>query len=673
VKTRTSSVRLLALKRMLLSLPVLALVLWLAFSSSPSGRRERELNALINQGKLGSVDPALTKRLQLQFTWLARHAGVAQPVAINAPIDRSRLTLVVTTPAYEKVTQCGSGNALFDPELNVIFIDRSLLWPTEVNIIGSPSVNSMFTINDYGYIVSYTNFILAHELGHWQKHRRAAAFFYYGWGEGTASLSEEVEADRSAVATIFAAHRARDEPSELKKLDALAQIGLKSEQLTETDTAAGDILGGIILMANDLLFSSSPFSPYYSNRNHPNMLDRVDTAIRNVEVTPPGEALKAETGVVQAELARFAALGDWDHKELFLSGPLTRVDVRARFLWLGRTDIPAIGLDRLQEQIERIPLEALTSEGGDSSKPISAVEVKTGYSKVGEQYKYAEGFGAWVNHEFETGDPQIGLPPSKTSPDPMPDPGWQDVEHSRFSLPLKNDLWAEPSNQNMFWQWPSHNTAPAGKVTERFLADSLKRLLSGTALFMGRLQWRGDTLVFAVVAQAPKGRTELRLFEVSTSAPFRVTEHPKFRLSSSGNIDVSGATVWDGDLWVPVRIGEGLPGYHAELWRITSGTPKLFDTVPFLAGEAGYSLDYRNVNRMTPLEPRLQPISGGRAVFGYIHDSFYLVDERLGHLELLFHPASSGLQLTDLGSGRILIWNLHARKAYIIRTDRGEK
>ena len=69
--------------------------------------------------------------------------------------------------------------------------------PTEVNIIGSPSVNSMFTINDYGYIVSYTNFILSHELEHWQKHRRAAAFFCYGWGEGTASLSEEVEADRS--------------------------------------------------------------------------------------------------------------------------------------------------------------------------------------------------------------------------------------------------------------------------------------------------------------------------------------------------------------------------------------------------------------------------------------------------------------------------------------------
>jgi hypothetical protein len=174
VKTRTDSVRLLALKRMLLSLPVLALVLWLAFSSSPSGRRERELNALINQGKLGSVDPELAKRLQLQFPWLARHAGVAHPVAINAPIDRSRLTLVVTTPAYERVTQCGSGNALFDPELNVIFIDQSLLWPTEVNIIGSPCVNSMFTINDYEYIVSYTKFILAHELGHWQKHRRAA-------------------------------------------------------------------------------------------------------------------------------------------------------------------------------------------------------------------------------------------------------------------------------------------------------------------------------------------------------------------------------------------------------------------------------------------------------------------------------------------------------------------
>jgi hypothetical protein len=631
------------------------------------------LNALIAQGRLGNVDPALARRLQSQFPWLARHAGVSRPVAINEPIDRSRLTLIVTTPLYEKVTQCGAGNALFDPSLNVIFIDQSLLWPTEVNIIGSPSVNTMFTINDYGYIVSYTNFILAHELGHWQKHRRAAAFFYYGWEDGAASLAEEEEADSSAVATIFAAHAAGDEPSELKKLDALAQIGLKPAQLTTRDAAAGDVLGGIILMTSDLLFSSSPFSPYYSNPSHPNMLNRVDTAIRNVEIAPPGETLKTETGMVQAELARYAALGDWEHREIFLPGPLTIADARAGFLWLGRTDIPAIGLGSLQEQIERIPLDALTVDGRSNPKPISPVEVKAGYSKVGEQYGFAEDFGTWVSNEFENGDPEIGLPAAKPSPDPWPDPGWQDVEHSRFSLLLKNDQWAEPPNAEMVWQWRAHNTAPAGKVTERFLADGLKRFLSGTALFMGRLQWRGDTLVFAVVAQGPEKQTELRLFEVSTTAPFRVTEHPEFRLSSPGTFDVSGATIWNGNLWVPVRIGEGEPGYHAELWRLSPGAASLYDTVPFLAGQAGSALDYKGVNRMTPLEPTLQPISGGRAVFGYMHDSLYLVDEQLGHLKLLFHPASNGLKLTDLGSGRILFWNLHARKAYIIRIDRGEK
>jgi hypothetical protein len=671
MKRIAGSARSPILKRLLLSCPLLALLLWLIFSTSPSKRRERELNVLIEKGELGKVDPALSKRLRLQFPWLALHAGVRQPVAINAPIDRNRLTLIVTTPRYEKVTQCGPGNALFDPSLNVIFIDQSLLWPTEVNIIGTPSVNSMFTIDDYGYIVSYSNFILAHELGHWQKHRRAAAFFYYGWGDGMASLAEEEAADSSAVATIFAARAAGDEPAELRKLDALAAIGLKPAELTTREQAAGDVLGGMILMTNDLLFSSSPFSPHYANRTHPDMLARADAAIRNVEVTPPGAVLKAETSLVQAELTRFAALGHWRHREIFLPGPLTTAEVRAGFLWLGRTDIPSIGTVKLEEQVERIPLDALTADDETATTPITPTLVKTGYSKVGEEYGFAEYFGSWVEHKFENGDPQIGLPPSRTSTDALPDHGWPDRDD--HSLKLKINLWATPSYAETVWQWPRHNTTSAGNVTERFLADNLQRLLSGRALSMGRLQWSGDTLVFAVVAQTSKGQTEIRLFELSNSAPVRLTERPEFRFSSSGIIDVSGATVWDGSLWVPVRIGEGEPGFRAELWRISPSGPKLFGTLPFLAGQSGTSLDTKDVTRLVPLSPKFQSISGGRAVFGYDHDSLSLVDEQLGKLRLLFHPASSGLQLTDLGGGHIVFWNLHARKAYIIHTDRGEK
>jgi hypothetical protein len=645
-----------------------ALLGWLAVSTNPSKHREWVLNALIERGELGKTDPALAKRLQLQFPWLARHAGVNIPVGINQPISRARLTLIVTTPHYEEFTHCGSGNALFDPSLNTIFVDQSLLWPTEVNIIGSPSVNSMFTINDYGYVVSYTNFILAHELGHWQKHQKASAFFYYGWGDGTANLAEEEQADRSAVATIFAARAAGDEPSELRKLDALSAIGLGSAQLTTRESAAGDILGGMILMTNDLLFSSSPFSPYYSNRSHPDMLDRADEAIRNIEATPPGAALRAETGLVQAELTRFAALGDWKHREIFFSGPLSTADVRAGSLWLGRTDIPTINTVKLEEQIERIPLTAFTTEWADSSFPISPSLVKIGYSKVGEEYGYAENYGTWVEREFKDGDPTIGLPPTEISRDPWLDSDWAYL----YDFVLQNH-WRPPKTGGEVWQWPPHGHKAGGEVSVRYLVARVQQLLPEKVVSLGRLQWRGETIVFPVVTKDAKSGTNLRLFQISPSAPLRLTECPEFRFSSSGSIDISGVKMWKGNLWVPVRIGEGEPGYRVELWRILPGEPRLFDTASFLVGQAGTNLETKRLNRLIPENPSLVPISGGRAVFGYENDSLYLVDERLGHLKLLFHPASAGLQMTDLGSGRIMFWNLHARKAYIIDTDRGKR
>jgi hypothetical protein len=107
-----------------------------------------------------------------------------------------------------------------------------------------------------------------------------------------------------------------------------------------------------------------------------------------------------------------------------------------------------------------------------------------------------------------------------------------------------------------------------------------------------------------------------------------------------------------------------------ELWRILPRQPQLFDTATFLVGQAGADLQTGTLSRLVPENPKLVPIGGGRAVFGYDHDSLYLVDQQLGHLKLLFHPASAGLRLTDLGAGRIMFWMLHARKAYIVNTDR---
>lgn len=285
--------------------------------------------------------------------------------------------------------------------------------------------------------------------------------------------------------------------------------------------------------------------------------------------------------------------------------------------------------------------------------------MKTGYSKVGEEYHYADNFGTWVESEFEHGDQTIGLPRAEPSQDPQPEKDWG------------RSRWGGLELLGTAWRWPARGKTPEGRVTERYLMAQLQRLIApGKTLAIGPLQWHLDAVVVPVVSTGANDKTELRLFQLSASEPFRLTEHPEFGLSSSGKIDVSAAKLWGANLWVPVRFSESQPGYRMELWRISPSQPQLFDTATFLVGRAGVNLT-ESPSRMLPDNPRFVPISGGRAIFGYDHDSLYLVDERVGHLKLLFHPASGGLRLVDLGSGCVMFWNLHARKAYIINTEKG--
>jgi len=186
---------------------------------------------------------------------------------------------------------------------------------------------------------------------------------------------------------------------------------------------------------------------------------------------------------------------------------------------------------------------------------------------------------------------------------------------------------------------------------------------------LGPVQWEGNTLVVPVVTADLKGGMELRLFELTGSEPFQLVDSMAYRLKSSGKIDVAAAKIWNGGLWVPVRIGEGEPNYRVELWNVVPGGARLFDTVPFLIGQASTDLAMKGLGRLRPENPKLLPISNGRAVFGYDHDSLYLVDERAEHLKVLFHPAAAGVRLTDLGSGLIMLWKLHARKAYLVNTN----
>jgi hypothetical protein len=386
------------------------------------------------------------------------------------------------------------------------------------------------------------------------------------------------------------------------------------------------------------------------------MLRRVDDAIRVSRAAPSDAAMKSETNLVRAELQRLAALGDWGHTEMFFPGPLTRAEVRGTFLWLGRTDIPTAQTVQLEEQIYRVPLSLVVTRTKKGGAPIEPQMVKAGYSKVGEAYNFAESYGAWVDEEFEHGDRDIGLPPSEAPEDPTPEKDWG------------RSKWGGFESLGTAWRWPARGSTAEGRVSEQELLVTLQELIPGNSLSLGPLQWKGDAVVLPVVATGPRKEPQLRLFRLVGRAPFHLEELDAFRFSSPGTIDVFGAKVWNDSLWVPVRLGQGHSDYRIALWRVAPKSPKLFDTAPLLMGQASNDGHSQAQGRLSPDNPRFLPISRGRAIFGYDHDSLYLVDDNASRLKLVFHPAAEGLRVTDLGSGLIMFWKLHARKAYLVDT-----
>ena len=233
------------------------LAAWLAFSSGPGRRRIRAINEAFAAGKLGRLTPPHQEQVERLASWLAHHAGVAEVVAVNDGVAHGRLNIVVTTPELAALTRCGKGNALYDPDLDTIFVDKSLVWPEEIRLIGRRGASSMDSADEFGFVLSGLSFILAHELGHRQRGSRAAAFFPLDWLRlNRDATAEEMAADRFAVQTITAAYVAGDAPELVAKLNALELSGLGKAELSAEERAAGDIMGAMIGMT--LVMQSPP-------------------------------------------------------------------------------------------------------------------------------------------------------------------------------------------------------------------------------------------------------------------------------------------------------------------------------------------------------------------------------------------------------------------------------
>jgi hypothetical protein len=159
-----------------------------------------------------------TERVKLRtlMEWLKESAGIPDVLMLHAQLDAAdadarrdeRLDVFVTTPSVSSLTGCQHSNAVYDPQLDAIFIDRELIYPLRylVQFRDMAEISSLTEGDLAGalrFLDVYLRFVVAHELGHRKlRHWSNASVAPLSWvtPEDRATRLQQLETDADAFA-----------------------------------------------------------------------------------------------------------------------------------------------------------------------------------------------------------------------------------------------------------------------------------------------------------------------------------------------------------------------------------------------------------------------------------------------------------------------------------------
>jgi hypothetical protein len=260
-----------------LALGCFAFIGWLAFDAAPATARRAALDQALRDATIGKLESEESESLMRQLTWLARAVGITDEIALNQPFHTGRLNIYTTTPAAYNVTYCATRNALYDAELDAVFIDEGIFKADDYrSLLEASPYGGMMSLNDLPFQKVYLRFIILHELGHRQLHRNSGHFLdLVKPGHNTTLLRFEAEADQFAIDKLQIAYQ-RD----LQAGGSLVGRGMsdvldQSEKETSpADRVWIDLVGMVTMMNAFNLFLPNPYAPFYEDRAHLTFLDR---------------------------------------------------------------------------------------------------------------------------------------------------------------------------------------------------------------------------------------------------------------------------------------------------------------------------------------------------------------------------------------------------------------
>jgi hypothetical protein len=379
---------------------VLALVVWLFLEPSSTKRRVRGLNLALAAGQIGGVSAGERARLAATVDVMLEALGIDARPAVNSPHSFARLNIYTTSPAAAVYTHCGYGNALYDPDLDTIFVDQSFFDHRGYLDIyrASPYSAVMGMKDDLVFPEIFSRFVLLHELGHRQLHGPLAGFH-----APVSSLPRGLRQQREREADAFAIRGMRL----FYELAKRRGTGLVGEPLRE---AAGlstffnpsiapaaqvyvDLVGALFMMNNMYLYLGTPYSPFHRSGTHPSLLDRsagaIDTALADRKLVDP--AIRANFVFLRESLAREESIGRQSFVEVVTPGPINDASFDANgllittlynksTLGISRRDLALAAAKREIPFLQRIraPFSSSTDAtrpGGPVDQPVLAAKV----------------------------------------------------------------------------------------------------------------------------------------------------------------------------------------------------------------------------------------------------------------------------------------------------------
>jgi hypothetical protein len=299
---------------------VAALIAWLAISSSPSDARYAELRGLVRSGVIGHASEDEAELFGKAVRQSLLSAGITEPVVINGQPIRGQLHFYLTDPASAGFTRCGAGNAVYDADLDVIFVDRGLFSPSELGVVGKALHWEQWAPKRFAFTQTFIALTLLHELGHRTLHRHTRGIF--DARGGAAGRNRELEADRFAANMLRDAYIGGRVTSDSRVLAELAQAGVGTD-LDPGQRLVASVLYAASQMSVGLLFSRGSYSSLYSDDSHPTFGERV-RRIAGVFANLAGTdaVLTDYLGYFQAITARVEGLRSLPFVEVHSDGPL---------------------------------------------------------------------------------------------------------------------------------------------------------------------------------------------------------------------------------------------------------------------------------------------------------------------------------------------------------------